>query len=135
MASPTARLDTDLPSPSFIVDLDRVQRNCDRMLALARAQRLELRPHMKTHKTVEGALLQVGGDRSSAKIVVSTLAEAEFYAAAGFPDVAYAVPIEPSKFERALALHASLPAFHVMVDSLEAAEALDAAAASFISRI
>ena len=51
---------------------------------------LSFRPHMKTHKTIEGALLQTGGRRS--KIVVSTLAELQFYDRAGFTDIVYAVP-------------------------------------------
>lgn len=51
----------------------------------------QLRPHVKTSKTVQAALLQTGGRKS--KIVVSTLAEAAFYADAGFDDILYAVPI------------------------------------------
>ena len=44
---------------------------------------------MKTHKTIEGAERQVrGGFRG---ITVSTLAEAESYAAHGFRDITYGV--------------------------------------------
>ena len=52
---------------------------------------LSFRPHVKTHKTIEGALLQTGGRRS--KIVVSTIAELQFYDRAGFTDIVYAVPL------------------------------------------
>ena len=89
-------------------------------------QRLGLRPHVKTHKTLAGAALQGGGAPDAARIVVSTLAEAEHFAAGGVHDITYAVPLEPSKFARAWALHASLPSFAVMLDSEEALRALPA---------
>ena len=53
------------------------QRNARRMLQRARALGCVLRPHVKTHKTLEGGWLQTGG--SCRGIVVSTLAEAAFF--------------------------------------------------------
>jgi len=55
------------------------------MLGRAAGLGVRLRPHVKTHKTVGGALLQTGGRRSG--IVVSTLAEAEHFADHGFDDI------------------------------------------------
>ena len=110
--------DSSLPSPSFCVDLDIVEANTSRMLARAAAFGLLLRPHVKTHKCLEGALLSCGvTDPALARIVVSTLAEAEFFAARGVGDVLYGVPLEPSKLARAAAL-AARPGltFSVMVD-------------------
>lgn len=49
----------DLPTPCLVVDEDVVKRNCERMLAKAREAGVKLRPHVKTHKTVEIAELQV----------------------------------------------------------------------------
>lgn len=92
----------DLPTPSLLVDLTRVRRNCERMLAFAREGGVRLRPHVKTHKCVEIARLQHGGE--SGPVTVSTLAEAEHFAAAGFDDILYAVPIEPGKLARVIAL-------------------------------
>ena len=66
------------------------------MLANAEKMNCILRPHVKTHKTLEGAVLQTGGRKS--RIVVSTLAEAEFFAKGGFDDILYAVPLTPDKF-------------------------------------
>jgi len=117
------------------------------MRAAARAQGLGLRPHVKTHKTREGAALQLGlasapdeGGSSasasavaSARIVVSTLREAEFLAP-DVPDILYGVILEPSKFARAWALHCALSAFSVLVDSAEAAAALDAFAAQRLAQ-
>src|SRR6188474_1084833 len=91
-----------LPTPSLLVDLARVRRNCERMLAFAREGGVRLRPHVKTHKCVEIARLQHGGE--TGPITVSTLAEAEHFADAGFGDILYAVPIEPGKLARVVAL-------------------------------
>jgi D-serine deaminase-like pyridoxal phosphate-dependent protein len=42
----------ELPSPSFIVDINKVKRNCDRMKQRCDSLGVKLRPHMKTHKTL-----------------------------------------------------------------------------------
>ena len=122
-------MDSALPSPSFVVDLDRVRANSARMRAVAREQGLLLRPHAKTHKTREGLRLQLGdgtaGDEAQ-RCVVSTLREAEFFAEGGVPDILYGALIEPSKYSRAWALHCSLPCFSVLADSLEAVASLEA---------
>ncbi|HEV8177861.1 MAG TPA: alanine racemase [Gemmatimonadales bacterium] len=41
----------DLETPVPLVDLDRLERNLDRMAAYAASHRLALRPHTKTHKS------------------------------------------------------------------------------------
>lgn len=92
----------ELPTPSLLIDLPRVRRNAARMRDLAARAGVRLRPHVKTHKLVEIARLQHGGDVGP--ITVSTLAEGEHFADAGFADVTYAVPIEPGKLARAMAL-------------------------------
>ena len=109
---------SDLPTPAFLVDLDVVERNCRTMLDKARDAGVTLRPHVKTHKTVEGARLQLGGD--SGPITVSTLAEAELYADAGFRDITYAVPITPGKLERAVRIQQKVDVLHLLVDHMDA---------------
>ena len=118
-----ATLSTVPRTPCLVVDLDVVDRNTARMLERAEQLGCTLRPHVKTHKTLEVALMQTGGRRS--KIVVSTLAEARFFAAGGFDDILYAVPISPDKLEEADALARQLQ-LHVMVDSRAGLEALEA---------
>jgi D-serine deaminase-like pyridoxal phosphate-dependent protein len=63
---------------------------------------IQLRPHIKTHKCIEIARLQTEGH--SGAITVSTLAEARAFAANGFSDITYAVPIDPGKFNEAVEL-------------------------------
>lgn len=118
----------DLPTPSLLVDLARVRNNCERMLALARERGVRLRPHVKTHKCVEIARLQQGGEIGP--LTVSTLAEAEHFADAGFSDILYAVPIEPGKLDRVVALCRRID-LAVLVNDLATVDALaDAAAQS-----
>jgi len=85
----------DLPTPCALVDLDVVERNTARMAERAAALGVRLRPHVKTHKCLEAARLQVRGMRGP--ITVSTLAEARFFADEGFDDITYAVAVAPSR--------------------------------------
>ncbi|CAK9112714.1 D-threo-3-hydroxyaspartate dehydratase (D-THA DH) (D-THA dehydratase) (Threo-3-hydroxy-D-aspartate ammonia-lyase) [Durusdinium trenchii] len=90
------------------------------MLQRAKQLGCQLRPHMKTHKTIQGGVLATDGTKRC--ITVSTLAEAEFYADAGFEDICYAVPITAEKLPRAAQLHERC-LFHVCVDHPQAVEA------------
>ncbi|KAK5630641.1 hypothetical protein RRF57_006356 [Xylaria bambusicola] len=67
-----------VPTPAVVLDLAKVEANCNQMLRAARRLDLSWRAHIKTHKTAELTRLQVGDDDTTpVKIVVSTLAEAE----------------------------------------------------------
>jgi D-serine deaminase-like pyridoxal phosphate-dependent protein len=115
---------TDLPTPAFLVDRSRVQQNCDRMRAKAQRSNVAFRPHVKTHKTVEIAKMQHGG--AIGPVTVSTIAEAEFLASAGFSDITYAVPIAPQHLGRAAELGARLDRLNVLIDSETALDAMEA---------
>jgi D-serine deaminase-like pyridoxal phosphate-dependent protein len=99
---------------------------------LARAGNAALRPHLKTVKSVEAArrLLPGGGP-----ITVSTLLEAERFAAAGFDDILYAVGIAPAKLERVLALRRKGVDLALVTDDIEAAKAVAAASRAAADRI
>ena len=115
-------------TPAFLVDRAIVARNCDAMREKARASGVSFRPHVKTHKTVEIGRMQHGG--AAGAITVSTLAEAEYFAADGYRDITYAVPIAPEKLPRAAALAARLERLSVLVDSETALRAIEAYAAA-----
>ena len=76
-------------------------RNIDRMADRASKLGVPLRPHLKTAKSVEIARRMLPGGTGPA--TVSTLAEAEVFAAAGLQDILYAVSIAPQKLDRVLA--------------------------------
>jgi len=91
-----------LKTPSAILDIARVRSNAARMSAIASKLGVRLRPHIKTHKCIEIARIQTAGH--SGAVTVSTLAEARAFAANGFRDITYAVPIEPGKFAEVVSM-------------------------------
>lgn len=111
-----------LRTPCYIVDVAVARANAAKMRQRFESFGIALRPHVKTHKTIEGALLQTGGDRR--RITVSTLAEARFFADAGFDDILYAVPITADKLTEAGQLVQRLDVFHVVVDHPAQVDAL-----------
>ncbi len=113
-----------MATPAFLVDRNIVRQNCDRMREKARASGVAFRPHAKTHKTIEIARLQHGG--GFGPITVSTLAEAEFYANAGFRDITYAFPIAPDKLNRVAALARRIDRCHILMDNAEALRGIEA---------
>ncbi|KAK6070411.1 d-serine dehydratase [Seiridium cupressi] len=65
-------------TPAAVLDLAKVEANCNLMLDAVQRLNLSWRAHIKTHKTIELTRLQVGDKASTpVNIVVSTLAEAE----------------------------------------------------------
>lgn len=112
-----------LQTPAFLVEKAVVERNCQQMLRKATDSGVAFRPHVKTHKTREIARMQHGGTRGW--ITVSTMAEAEFFAADGFRDITYAVPIAPGKLARAAALTKTMDRFSILVDSERALQEVE----------
>lgn len=97
----------ELETPCLLLDVDRLKRNIDRFAGIASRHGVMLRPHLKTLKCVEAARLAVGG---GGPITVSTLAEAEHFARAGFRDILYAVGMAPAKLKRAKSIRDDLGA-------------------------
>jgi len=118
----------ELPTPCAVVDLDRLERNCERMSERMRSLGVRLRPHVKTHKCAEAARLQVRGHFGG--VTVSTLAEARAFAAAGFADITYAVPIAPARIAEAAALARGIERLALLVDHEAVAGELEACAAA-----
>lgn len=116
----------DLNTPSLILDLARVQRNAEHMAAKATQLGVRLRPHIKTHKCVEVARLQTAGHDGA--VTVSTLAEARAFAANGFRNITYAVPIERGKFAAAFALMQEDVTLNLLSDDFATVRELDVAA-------
>ena len=116
-----------LGTPSLVLDATRLRRNAAWMSDRARTLGVALRPHVKTHKCAEIARLQTEGHAGG--VTVSTLGEAEQLADRGFSDFTYAVPIEPGKLERAVALARRVERLALLTDDVEMPARLDAAAA------
>jgi D-serine deaminase-like pyridoxal phosphate-dependent protein len=95
------RLDT-LATPVLVLDAARMDANIERMRLKLAPQDVLLRPHLKTAKSIEIARQMM--ETSQGPATVSTLKEAEQFAAAGVSDMIYAVGIATEKLDRAVAL-------------------------------
>lgn len=87
----------DLTTPALLVDDLRFGRNVARMNQQLQRLGVPLRPHLKTVKNIELARRMMAGH--SAGATVSTLAEADYFFAAGVDDLLYAVGIAPGKLD------------------------------------
>ncbi len=93
----------DLDTPVPVIDLDRVERNLQKMQAYCDQHGLRLRPHIKTHKLPQLAHRQVA--LGACGITCQKLGEAEVMADAGLEDILISYPlIGPAKAMRLAAL-------------------------------
>lgn len=112
---------SDLLTPCLVLERGQVGRNTARMARVAERLGVRLRPHLKTCKSVDIALLLAPG---KSRVTVSTLQEAEYFARAGFTDIMYAVSIVGPKLDKIAALNADGADVQVILDNLETAEHL-----------
>jgi D-serine deaminase-like pyridoxal phosphate-dependent protein len=117
----TGRTVDDLETPAAVVDLDRLDRNLERVAAYAAEHELGLYPHTKTHKTLEIAARQL--ELGARGLTVAKSEEAESYAELGAPLLVHSPVVGAAKVDRIVALAGSVPVT-VAVDSLAAAEPL-----------
>lgn len=111
-----------LDTPCLILDETRMQRNIARLHERLAAAGVGFCPHLKTAKSLEVARRLVTGPHGPA--TVSTLREADVFAAGGMTELTYAVGISPAKLPRVQALRRRGVALTVLLDSLEQAEAV-----------
>jgi len=88
-----------LETPQLILDKNRLEDNTKRFLDLADHHDVLLRSHLKTSKSVDVADIATAGRKSG--ITVSTLKEADYFAAHGYTDILVAAGITPNKFDYA----------------------------------
>jgi D-serine deaminase-like pyridoxal phosphate-dependent protein len=116
-----------LQTPALVVDLDAFERNVDRMMAHARTHRLAVRPHAKTHKSVEIAKRQIAA--GAVGICAAKLGEAEALAEGGIDSILVTSPVvSEAAIARAVALNARAGELIVVCDNQAVATRLDDAA-------
>jgi D-serine deaminase-like pyridoxal phosphate-dependent protein len=123
----------ELDTPCLLLDETRMTRNIERLRAHLGVLGVQLRPHLKTPKSIEVARRTMDGAAGPA--TVSTLKEAEQFADAGVRDLLYAVGIAPNKLDRVAALRRRGIDLSIVVDSVEAARAVAAKARETHDRI
>lgn len=120
-----ATLDT-IATPALILDATKVDRNIARLRGRLADLGVQFRPHVKTAKSID--VVRRLFPEGKGPITVSTLAEADYFAALGLTDITYAVGLSPDKIGRARALVARGVDLSVLIDSVEQAQALAEAA-------
>jgi len=86
---------TDLQTPALILDRHRLVSNINAMTNLIHARGIQLRPHLKTCKSIDVARLALEGNFGG--ITVATLNEAEYFAGHGIRDILYGVCVTADK--------------------------------------
>lgn len=93
----------ELETPALLVDLDRMQRNIERMAGFTKKCGVELRPHVKTHKSPEIARIQLAA--GSRGVCLQKVSEVEVFVASGIEDIFLTNEVvAPEKIRRLAAL-------------------------------
>ena len=113
-----------LQTPCIVIDLEKAKKNIKEMQAVADRYHCRLRPHIKTHKMVSFAKLQL--EYGAAGITCAKVSEAEVMADGGIDDIFIAYPLVGAfRIKRAIALHHKVQRLILAVDSMEGATALN----------
>jgi D-serine deaminase-like pyridoxal phosphate-dependent protein len=81
----------ELETPAVVVDRGALQRNINTGAAIARSAGSKLRPHVKSHKSLEIARMQVAAGATG--LTVAKSSEAMTFIEAGFGDITVAHPL------------------------------------------
>lgn len=104
-----------LNTPVLVLDRAALDRNIAAMAALAKARGVALRPHAKTHKSVDIARRQIAA--GAIGVCCAKLGEAEVMAEAGIPGIHITSPVvPPPAIERLVALNARAERLMTVVD-------------------
>ena len=113
---------TELPTPTLLLEKEKLIANVTRMQASADRLGVQLRPHLKTMKAARAAQLLI--ESGACGITVSTLKEADYFLEHGFRDITYAVGMVPAKLAEAADLMARGADLKIMTDNSEVARVI-----------
>lgn len=83
-----------IDTPALVVDVDRVDAAIERMATAMAERGVALRPHAKTHKSIEVGRRQIAA--GAVGLTVGTIGEAEVFAEGGLDDLFIAYPLVPA---------------------------------------
>lgn len=113
----------DLNTPVLVLDLDRLDRNIASMAAFAASHGLKLRPHAKTHKSVDIARRQIAA--GAVGLCCAKIGEAEALADGGIAGLHITSPVVPAPaVERLAALNLRTTGLMTVVDNPDNARAI-----------
>jgi len=123
-----------LPTPSMVVDLDLFEKNVKTMAGHCKATGINVRPHVKIHKSVDVAKRQIA--EGAIGLTCATMAEAELMSGAGIKHVLWTKqPASINNISRAVALSKRDPTFMFVVDDAQVAAWVEDAAAAQNARL
>ena len=126
VGTPVEQLDT----PALVVDLDILEQNIETMHSFFRLKDAKLRPHIESHRSPAIAHKQLRAGGTVGGICVSTIGQAEVFAASGFTDIFVAnLVVTPLKIAR-LCYLAKQVRMTVAVDGMKNVDDLSEAASS-----
>jgi D-serine deaminase-like pyridoxal phosphate-dependent protein len=118
-----------LPTPCMVVDLDLFEKNLKTMADYGKQAPINLRPHVKVHKSVDIAQRQVA--LGAIGVTTATIAESELMSGAGIKNVLWTKqPASQNNLARAVALTKRDPTFMFVVDDPIVAGSVEQAAAA-----
>jgi len=104
-----------LPTPCMVVDKDLFDKNVKLMADTTKANGISVRPHVKIHKSVDVAKIQL--NHGAIGLTCATIAEAELMSNAGLRNVMWTKqPASRNNIERAIALSKKDPTFSFVID-------------------
>jgi D-serine deaminase-like pyridoxal phosphate-dependent protein len=119
----------DLNTPVLVLDVEALDRNIQRMAALAAHHGVALRPHAKTHKSVDIALRQKAA--GAVGVCCAKIGEAEVLAEGGVTGILITSPVAaPAAVVRLAALAATAEGLMAVVDHPGVAERVNSALAA-----
>ena len=120
---------SELPSPGLVIDIAAAERNLRRMAEFLDGTSVGLRPHIKVHKSIDAARLQLGIGGAHG-VCTATIAEAAVMVRGGIDDVLIANQVVGKDKIAVAARLADEGTLMVAVDDLSNLEELSAAARS-----
>jgi 3-hydroxy-D-aspartate aldolase len=116
----------DLNTPALVLDVDALDRNIATMAGLAASRGVGLRPHAKTHKSVDIARRQLAAGASG--VCCAKIGEAGVLAEGGMKGILITSPVAaPRAIERLAALAGTADGLMAVVDHPAVAARIDAA--------
>jgi D-serine deaminase-like pyridoxal phosphate-dependent protein len=124
--STSVQYKSDLDTPCLILDLDILERNLEKMQAVAVQAGKNLRPHAKTHKC--SALTKKQVETGAIGVCAAKVSEAEALVKAGMGGILITGPVAtPKKIRRLVELLAASSSLMVVVDHRDSIDLLAAA--------
>lgn len=123
-----------LPTPCLIVDLDLFNANVKQLADTAKSNGINVRPHVKVHKSVDVARHQMSA--GAIGLTCSTIAEAELFSGAGIKGMMWTKqPVGLNNTQRAIALSKKDPTFMFVSDDAQVLEWVEEAAATHNAKV